>query len=180
MDWSWQLCVTALFLSIYISRNFPWEQLNPWLIPHSLIRQPAQFTMFLLGCGAYERRKAGNLKSRNLLPAKHAQQSQGHGFPPTVAGTNRSCLLTTSAFLAAACTQQRRQFPPSASDTRQWTWSRLELTDGEGLTQGILMSSLEFRALSSLPVPELTVLSVVSWDPIQFHPATWAVRQQKV
>lgn len=61
--------------------------------------------------------KSWQPQKQNLLAAKHAQQSQGHGFPPTVTGTNRSCLLTTSAFLAAACTQQRRQFPPSASDT---------------------------------------------------------------
>lgn len=159
MDWSRQLRVTAIFLPICISRNFPWEQLNPWLIPHSLIRSPVGFTTFLRGCGAYKRRKAGNVKGRNLLAEEHAWQSQRSSFPPPVTGTNRSCSLTTSALLAAACMQQRRQFPSSASDTMAantalsvWMHSSLQVTDGEGPTRGILLSSLELGTLSSLPV----------------------------
>lgn len=66
-----------------------------------------------MACGACKTRKAGNLKRRKLLAPEHAVQSQGHSFPSPVTGTNHSCLPATSAPLAAACTQQRKQFPPS-------------------------------------------------------------------
>lgn len=46
--------------------------------------------------------------------------------------------------------------------------------------QGILISSLEFRILSSLLVQELTGLSMVSYDPVQFHTATSAARHWTV
>lgn len=37
---------------------------------------------FLMGCGAYKRRRAGNPKVRNLLAAEHARQSRGAVSPP--------------------------------------------------------------------------------------------------
>lgn len=111
MDWSRQLWVTAVFLPVCILRNFPWEQLNLWLIPHSLIRSLVQLTTFLIGCGAYKGRKIGNLKGRNLLAKEHAWQSQRSSFPPPVTGTNHSCRLTTSALLAAARTQHTLYLP---------------------------------------------------------------------
>lgn len=66
-----------------------------------------------MGCRACKTRKAGNLKRRKLLAPEHAVQSQGHSFPSPVTGTNHSCLPSISAPLAAACTQQRKEFPPS-------------------------------------------------------------------
>lgn len=120
-----------------------------------------------------------------LLTPELCTQSQGHSFPLTITGTNHSCLPATRAPLAAACPQQRKQFPPSdlplTHDSKHCVSTEQPWADRwRKSMQGILTSSLEFRILSSLLVQELPGLSMVSYDPIQFHTTTLAARQWTV
>lgn len=137
-----------------------------------------------MGCGACTTRKAGNLKRRKLLAPEQAVRARAQ-LPIPATGTNSSCLPTTRAHLAAACTQQRKQFPPShlpwTHNSEHCVSTEQPWADSWGKSmQGILVSPLEFRILSSLLVQELTGLSMVSYGPIQFHAATLAAGQWAV
>lgn len=93
-------------------------------------------------------------------------------LPPNHQCTSGSCLHTAEKTVSSI---------PSASDTRQWTqisvWTRSspELIDGESSC-----TVSQYLLLSSLPLQELTGLSMVSYDPIQFHIAILAARQWTV
>lgn len=86
--------------------------------------------------------------SRRACLAKPEEQlpAPGHRHKPLLP-PNHKC---------TSCSCPHTAHTLSASDTQQWTLlsvrmqSSLELTDGEGPTQGILMSSLEFRTLRLL------------------------------
>lgn len=109
-----------------------------------------------------------------------ARGTASHG--QSQAQTTPACQPPVAAPLAAACTQQRKHFPPShlplTHDRKHSVNTEQPWVDRWGKSmQDILTSSLEFRILSSLRVQDLPGLSMVSYDPILFHTTTLAARQ---
>lgn len=168
-DW-----VTALFLPIYITRNFPWEQPNPQLIPHALISTVCNIShgmQSLQNKESWQPQKEKAASTRACCAEPGAQlpiTSHRHKplLPPKHQCPSGSCLHTA---------EKRISSIPSALGTQQWTQSSPELTDGESPCRVFW-----YLLWSSLPVQELTSLSMVSYDPIQFPTATSAARQWTV
>lgn len=127
-DW-----VTALFLPICITRSFPWERPNPQLIPHGLIS-----TVYNISHGMWclQNKESGQPQKEKAASTWACRAEPGAQFPITSHRHKPLFPPSHPAPLAAACTQQRKQFPPShlpwTDDSEHCTnTERPELMDGE-------------------------------------------------